>query len=244
MGRYYAFKERKTNRCNANANSIAVFLTIKTDKGNKYVYIPSDLENNGYPLLGEYNNVFKGNVYGNGSTRPFEDWTINNGVLTLISTNVNPVKIASESRVAKRIKEYIGSKNLDNIVIYQESHHGINNAKDAINLLNLNRKNVIAIIAARTNGEGAVNARLAMGYESILSNIPSQNKISTGAYKKSNGKFDSCKSSDSVGCTNKIGVRCIITTTGKYKCADQMKANGGKDETKTTVSLINSTLVY
>lgn len=70
---YYALYNKRNGICNANANSIAVLLEVKTIHGNKYIYIPSDLENNGYSLFGTFsqsalNQGFQsGTIYSSGT---------------------------------------------------------------------------------------------------------------------------------------------------------------------------------
>ena len=143
--KYYAYYSERTSLCNANANSIAVLFEVKNKDGAKYIYVPSDLENNGYSFFGNesssaLNSGFTySKIYGSGTTYVYKNtydgsnnidnaWDFANDFFVDSST----IKIASESRVANIVKNYIGEENLNNIVIYQQSHHGFNNAKDAI----------------------------------------------------------------------------------------------------------------
>ena len=76
--RFYAYYEEETSLCNANANSIAVLITVSTDSGDKYIYIPSDLENNGYSVFGEYSSSANAVIYGTGTSHIFKSNYNNN----------------------------------------------------------------------------------------------------------------------------------------------------------------------
>ena len=210
LRRYYAHYSKRIGLCNANANSIAVLLEVNTEDVKKYIYIPSDLSNNGYSFHGLYNQTaldsgFEyGTIYSDGVYHEFENnfdpssnninnsWIINNNYF--VSTN-NNIKIASESRVANQIKNYLGENELENIVIYQRSHHGMSDAKDAIDTLNLNRSKVYSIALTRSNGNNHPDALLARGYYYTLNKTT---RLHTG------GSGD--------------GVYCYIHDNGTYKC--------------------------
>lgn len=212
--RFYAHIDEKTSLCNANANTIAVLFEVKTNKGSKYVYIPNDIENNGYSVFGTYSESglkqgFKyDTIYGNGTTYYYENtykstksknnsWTIKNDKFV---KGINSIKKASETRVANKIRETIGESNLNNIVIYQQSHHGLNNAKDAIDTLKLNRSSGNKVYAIATNSHTGVssnNALLARSYYYTLSNATI---LASGHYKY-DGIYCYIKYDDSYNCS-------------------------------------------
>ena len=152
------------------------------------------------------NQGFKyGTIYGNGTTYYFENnygktnslnnsWTIKDNQFI---TGISPVKMASETRVANVIRKTIGESNLNNIVIYQQSHHGYNNAKDAVDTLNLNRSGVYAIATNSHTGVSSNDALLARSYYYTLSNTK---KMASGHYK-----YD--------------GIYCYIKSDGSYSCS-------------------------
>ena len=141
---YYEYNNSRKEKCSENTQSVALLLEIPTTKGKRYVYLPSDLENNGISVTGEkitFGDGTSEKVYGPGVSY-FDD-------------EKNVIK-AKESITARKVKEYIcGSVNnncseLNNIVLYQASHHGYNNDKYAIDLLGLNNNNVY-VVAPREN---------------------------------------------------------------------------------------------
>lgn len=185
---YYEYTVDDRAYCNQNANSIAVLLSIKVDDGNKYIYIPSDLENNGYSFFGELQRNGE-KIYGTGTTY----------------FGSSSVKIPSETNVAKRVKEYITSHGdtLSDIIIYQASHHNYNNAKDAVDILGINNTGrssnpVCSIATSRTTGELSSDALTARSYHYTLSNTK---VLATG-----------CNNCD------KRGIYCYVISTGDYYC--------------------------
>ena len=141
---FYAYKAG-TNRhdCNANANSLAIIIKVKTSNGNRYMYIPGDLDNSGYDITSI------NNIYGNGLQIVFPDSSkmkkasnTNNGLFTGYLADIN--RVASETNAANNIKKVLGN-DIKNITIYQTTHHCLNNAPDAINILGLNKSNLYAI---------------------------------------------------------------------------------------------------
>jgi hypothetical protein len=142
---FYAVPASDTiNDCNANSNSLATIIKVKTDKGNRYMYLPGDLDNGGYDILPI------NNIYGNGNT------IIYNKDKVKFSSKTNSFagkvskynRIPSETNAAKSIKAKLGN-DIKNITIYQAAHHGINNAPDAINILGINNSKVNVVIPVR-----------------------------------------------------------------------------------------------
>ena len=212
--RFYAHIKEKTSLCNANANNIAVLFEAKTNKGSKYVYIPNDLENNGYSVFGTYsesglNQGFKyDTIYGNGTTYYYENtykstksknnsWTIKNDKFV---KGINSIKKASETRVANKIRETIGESNLNNIVIYQQSHHGLNNAKDAIDTLKLNRSSGNKVYAIATNSHTGVSSNDALLARSYYYTLSNATILASGHYKY-DGVYCYIKYDDSYNCS-------------------------------------------
>ena len=209
--RYYAYISTKNTLCNSNTNSIAVLVEVKTENGYKYMYIPSDLGNNGYSFFGNerpellstglrYSKIYATGdeyIYANNfdvDNPVYNDtWLIQNNAL-VNGDESKLVRVESESRVANQIRNYLGG-NLRNIVIYQESHHGFNNAKDAVDTLELNRGGVYSIVTSVDVGLNSPSSRQARGYHYTLSNTT---KLATGV------------SND--------GVYCTINKDATYSC--------------------------
>lgn len=144
--RYYAVSYIKNN-CNENANSIALLVAVPTSLGNKYIYLPNELENNGYPYFGTYNNTIKKDIYGSGTTYGYKvdsngKYIIDNNELVPDSNKL--IKKTSEYWVSTKIKNKLG-EDINDIVIYSSSNHGFNNSKESIEILNLNRNSLITV---------------------------------------------------------------------------------------------------
>ena len=202
--------------CRSNANSIALLFEVTTSKGKKavdviasseskkYMYFPSDLDNNGYPLFGANNTSFNTKIYSSGSTYYYANngksgknrtWTFTNNKLVKATTPLN-VNEASEFKVAKRISDKLGS-NKSNIVIYQQSHHGQNNSLDAITKLGLNNNKVYAVAPNYTNPKSST----------IMAYVISNNYTLSKANKLFSGG-------------NKNGIYCFIKYDDTYKCSE------------------------
>lgn len=190
---FYAYFDDELRRdCNNNANSIATLIKVKTSNGNQYMYFTGDLDNSGYPVEG------KNGIYGNNATLLFDKNTFKLSSETgMFGNQVNDQKnlAASETNVAKAIKNKIGS-GINNIKIYQISHHGINNAPDAIKLLNLNRSGVYAVYPLRSNPSTSKSFTQVRTYYYTLSK--SKKLVAGGKTKK--------------------GVYCIVKDLGSASC--------------------------
>lgn len=139
----YLNGKEKDSGCNQNTNSLAILIRVPVGKNDyRYVYIPSDLENNGYAFFGsagkdDKNNTDGGLAYGTATLR----YKINGTYDRLDNYAKNqtpPVTIARSYGVAKAIRSQLGN-DLNKIVIYQNAHHGSNDTEETINTLNLNR---------------------------------------------------------------------------------------------------------
>ena len=198
---FYGYPVIMSTNCNANANSIGIIFQIKTNSGNKYMYISGDIENNGYLFFGEYDNNYKTIIHGQPSSYYYEYKIVNDKPQFVIENNkfvknktIPIVRNAAEYKTAKTISNTFNDiKN--NLVIYQSSHHGCNNSKDAIDALNINRKGVYTIAA---------------GYNSIMTSnnlrcqIANQNISNTTIM--------------SSGSRNINGIKCTINGSGKTVC--------------------------
>ena len=89
---------------------------------------------------------------------------------------------------------------LQNIVIYQQSHHGFNNAKDAIDILGLNRSDIYAVASAGGTFTKSNALLRSVSYNYSLSNVPEDHK------------FDSANEQN--------GVYCRIKFNGSAVCKD------------------------
>ena len=194
MDRYfYAVYIKGIENCNDNANSIAALFKVKTNKGNKYAYIPGDLYNNGYSFRAT------DGIFGDDSSTIFEQPAdIKYSQETKSFTgNLPEIKVPSETNAAKAIKNKIGN-DVNNIVIYQSTHHGGNNAPDAINILNLNRSDVFVLDPNRNDPSKEITLFIARSYYYSLS----KTKTFYG------------------GGINKEGVHCNINSDASYNCKE------------------------
>ena len=192
----------KRPNCSSNANSLAVLFQVKTQKGNKYIYIPSDLENNGYNPFGEYDSTYKTTIHGYSATY-FYEYKLDDGKVKFVikdnqlvkSSKIKMVKVAASYKTALNMKDKF-SDLIGNITVYQSAHHGLNNYEEVINVLKLNNKDVNIITPAGSN--------------------PKSSKMfhtSSGVYylKNSNMMYG--------GGANKKGTNCSIKSDGTTSCA-------------------------
>ena len=203
--RFYAVTDTsdKTNSCNSNVNSLALLLVVKTQKGNKYVYLPNDLQNSGYSPFGENDSSYNTIIHGH-QTGYFWKYELVNGVPYFIVKNNKLVKNPNAS-VVKRASEYLVAVNIKkkfsdittNLTIYQSAHHGINNVKEAVSKLKLNREGVYSIVLS-----------------SIDSAKASTFAISESAYYLRNTNLMT------VGKKDIKGIKCTIKNSGTTSCAD------------------------
>lgn len=203
--RFYAVTDpsNKTNSCNSNANSLALILEVKTQKGSKYVYLPNDLQNSGYNPFGENDSNYNTEIHGH-QTGYFWKYELVNNVPKFVIKN-NKLVVNPNTPVLKRASEYLTAVNIKkkfsdittNLVIYQASHHGINNTKEAVSKLKLNREGVYSIVPSSTD----------ISKSSTFAN-------SESAYYLRNTILMT------VGKSNKKGIKCIIKNSGATTCAE------------------------
>lgn len=225
---YYAFNHteddgsyKQSYTCLSNANSYGILAEIKTDAANKYVYFPNDLDNYGYDLKptttdvtyyssrsGKNVTVNNHQVYGNGVGKVYKGHTLSDLVNNNLTANQN--KTYSETKVAYEIADKLGS-DLSNLVIYQISHHGSNNAPDAMDILNINRSNMYAINNRKSNVGNGDNIISRKTYYYALGNVNASNKLYSG-YNKGNGVYCAINSAG----TTKCGYNEITTKTLSY----------------------------
>ena len=199
--KYFAYVEPEVvNVCRNNPNSLTAMITVKTNGANKIIYLSGDVENAGYGILPTKVSGFTNKVYGNGLDDLYQNVKFDTNKKQF-TTAVNNVKIAAESKTAKTISESDTFKSkLNNIVIYQQSHHGINNAKDAIDMLGLNRTGVFAVSSTSTKRENASQLHSRISYYYSLGKIPADHKLITG--------------------NKKNGIKCNIAYNKSYNCID------------------------
>lgn len=193
---FYAFDVGSKKSCNSNANSIAVLAEIPIgDNDARYVYLPSDIENNGYPFTGKTVSIGGKDVVitGNGSSYFYK---YSSGKFTIKNNNF----VSDGGKIVPRAREYKTalsiSKVIDKnkIVIYQASHHSYNNDQSAIDLLNLNREDMIVVSLQRTNQKNSTSAMNVRSYYHNLSKVTSSQHrfYYTGKY------FDTKKADDAL----------------------------------------------
>lgn len=194
--------------CEENANSYGILAEIKFGPNaddNKYAYFTNDLDNSGYDIKPTTTNVeyYDKNsnlqtksvkVYGQGRDVLYEKPDLN-----LVKNGTIQTKnfAYSESKVSLEIADKLGD-DLSKLVIYQQSHHGINNAPDALERLNINRAEVYAI-ANRRNDFNHGYTRYSFSFQRSKQYLEETTQMFTGL-------------SDN-------GVHCVIDSTGNYKCS-------------------------
>ena len=183
---FYAFvRSDMQEACDANANSIAVLAEVPIQTNDKkYLYFPSDLENNGYSHVGNYNQVYDVTLTSHGvsyfykydnSTQKF----IVDNENKLIVDNDKIVQIPREYEISLAIKNKIGADNLDKLILYQASHHGINVDKASIDVLNINRRNMNVVFTRHKTINPLPEDRkhyLARSYYYTLDEVPTEKK--------------------------------------------------------------------
>lgn len=198
---YYILNSSNTSQCSSNANSIAVLFQVTTSSGNKYVYLPSDIENNGYSPFGEYDKNYGVTIHGYISTN-FYSYKLVNGEPRFIIKN-NQLVGSTKTKNVKKAAAYITAKNIKekfkdiigNITVYQQAHHGLNNYEEVVNLLKLNNSSVCAVTPIGSNPNNSLNFHIASGQYYL---------------NKTKAMFP--------GGNNVGGVKCIINSVGKTTC--------------------------
>ena len=198
---FYARKASSTNICQSNPNSFGILAEVSTTNQKRYMYFTGDIENAGYSSLSS----------GANSSQIYNSFTYKNGNFT---GNITPYTIPAEDDTANAVYNKIASDAasqnlpvqalLNNIVLYQMSHHGGNNSEKAVWRLNLNRSSgIYAIQDGNTDMTNSPTFRLTKTYYYTFSNLPAENKISVFT-----------KPTDS----KKNGVSCTINTVGDANC--------------------------
>lgn len=141
-------KNKNALACDEKANSLALLIEITDNNGQarSYAYLPSSIENNGYPVQGteerkNYKTIISDKIiYGNGSTYGIyvTDRVINNKhVYEFIEPTSETVFKDTENKVSEQIAKDIGQENLKKIKIYQASNYGYSVAKNTLENLGL-----------------------------------------------------------------------------------------------------------
>ena len=199
----FAVASNKDNAtlCNANTNSIVVLAEFpgSKDANTRYVYMPSDLQNNGYTFTGEK----YGNVTLTSNNSPY--YKIDKNGKYVFDKNGNfildsnlQIKKPQEYLTAVAVKNLIGANNLNKIAVYQASHHGYNNDPASINVLNLNR-NDIYVISLKGGLQGNIsNGQNQRSYYYALDKVNKNtaNKTTPGFYHS--GTFFEAKGTNKV----------------------------------------------
>ncbi len=199
--KFWVVKQENGYNCNANTNSIVVVFQVRTKSGNKYIYLPGDLENNGYDPFGEYDNNYKTTIHGGIATYPYfykesngYPFAFFDGKKLRVDTFYTLYKVPAEYAVAKQVTNKF-SDMAGNITIYQESHHGLNNAPEALDVLKVNSNKTYSITPAGTDPR-----------------ISYQYRILRGQYYLGNSNIMFTGGSD------KNGIKCAINGSGKTTC--------------------------
>lgn len=200
MNRYfYAYDFTGTHSlCASNPNSFAFLAEITTTGLKKYMYFANDIENAGYPIMDG----------GSNSAQILSDFTFRDGEFV---SDITPYVIPSEINAANAVYDKLSNdamslgvsvdKLVNNIVVYQESHHGINNNEEAVNKLNLNRETgIYSILEDSDNSVIYENYFFIKTYFYTLKNIPGENKFR-------------------VGTVTEDGTNCSVDMVGGTNCA-------------------------
>ena len=182
MDKYFYAKIDDANHsiCKSNPNSYAVLAEVKGYDTSRYMYFPGDLENAGFSSIESGANtkqIFSNPTF-DASTGQFK-------------TDITPYTIASENNVADKIYALLDERAtkegltteavLNNIVLYQASHHGGNNNSNAVWKLNMNRNTgIYAIMECSSNLNKSKGWRGYKTYHYTLGNIPADHKIKVG----------------------------------------------------------------
>ena len=124
------------NACSQNSNSIAALVQFNVDNGFKYAYFTGDLQNDGYSFFGDpYSGASGAFVYGGGMETSKYD-------KPLSKRNTHSLKIPAEYNTAVNIRNFFGKRggNVNNIVFYQASHHGLNDDPASLNVLGFTKR--------------------------------------------------------------------------------------------------------
>lgn len=194
---FYAYTAGAHTICQSNPNAFGVLAEVLTAGLKKYMYFPGDIENAGYGRLSS----------GANSAAIYEDVAFLNGDFI---NNITPYAIPSEDDTATAVYNKLANDAtslglpvdvlLNNIVIYQESHHGGNNSEKAVWKLGINRTSgIYAIEEGSSNMATTSSYPMAKTYWYTLGKIPAKNKIR-------------------VGDNNIDGVHCTISTIGTTLC--------------------------
>ena len=175
--KFYAFK-RSSNyiACNSNANSIAILMEVPIENGDmRYLYFPSDLENNGYSHTGLTSTIEgKPVTLTAAGTNYFYQYDIDNDSFILENGALVPdtektVLYPQEYLISLAISKKIDTSKL---ILYQASHHGYNVDKASINLLNINRDNIYVVLTSETSSKDALDHYHVRTYYYTLNNVP------------------------------------------------------------------------
>lgn len=191
----------KNNNCRSNAQSMPVVFQVKTKNGNKYTFVPGDLENNGYYPFGEYDSNYGTTIHGVVSSYYPQYKMVGKEPRFIVSNNsykkssVTPtVKVPSDYKVARDMVNKFGDIK-GNITIFQEAHHGLNNSPEMISTLGLNKGSVYSITPVGSD------PRTSNSIRSLMSSYYLRNSkiMFTGG--------------------NKQGIKCVINSSGQTSCS-------------------------
>lgn len=194
MNRYfYAYASSSTtSNCSSDANSIASFVTVKMNGGEKYIYIPGDLSNAGYDFKP------RSGIYGNGSTTLYNNPKFNASTKAFTGALGGQIAVSSETNVAKKIAANWAGK-LGNIAFYEATNHGMNNAPDAMGVLGLTtNQNVYVIEMAKTSSQSSAALNRVRSYFYTYKDLPKAHVMNSGKGTE--------------------GIYCSIGSNGNHSC--------------------------
>jgi len=214
--KFFARKLDDRKNCSPNVNSYAIVAKISINNGKdyRYVYFGNDIENGGFDIFpqdfGGFTNVFGSSGFSrvyNGDLLAFDETDCKANITNCFKglgdeTGDKNFLIPSETKAAKEIRKYIvkskkekkAQKELEKIVIYQASHHGLNVAPDAANILNLNRTDLFTIFCKDEESDKSFSQ-----VRTTKFTLNQTKKLFVGDYEK--------------------GIKCSVSGKGIAKCS-------------------------
>ena len=188
---FYAFKTDNNQICRSNPNSLAILADVASTGVHKYAYFPGDVENAGYSAMAS----------GGNSTEMYQNIVFDNTNKVFKNKIQWAPGVGAEIKAASAVRSKIlgDGNSLNDIVIYQMSHHGLNNSDEAVSKLDLNRETgIYAIEENSVNMSDTVSWNYTKTWYYTLGEVGSNRlRVGRDAYNR---------------------VNCSVTMEGSTKC--------------------------
>ena len=139
-------QKKGVSACNENTNSLALLIDVTSNEGttHTFTYLPSSLENNGYPVTGLEERTTSGSrksnkiIYGNGTTYGI-NYKKNNKTTydDIKNPTTKTIFYDAENKVSEQIVKEIGKENLNQLKVYQQSNYGYTFSQNAMQNLGI-----------------------------------------------------------------------------------------------------------